>query len=248
MATNPIPISNRAGNNQTGPPAGLIPTGVSSSIPGSPASPISSNPFNPQTPSSTPGINTVPLAPGGTPQPMTSGAAPGAGGPNTSQVFNAGSTSTNQADTQKQLSDIYGKGVGTDLTNLLNSIGGTDSATLQEYIQSLQPQEATAQANVNAALGAGGVSANSSVAALADANLQSSETAAIAGEEANLTQSGQNLEASILTGTEQAAQQEVAQSGWSVFGQVLSGIGADSGGILKGIGSITNPVPSSSAT
>ncbi len=150
-------------------------------------------------------------------------------------TMNPGSTSNNQTNTQNQLSDIYGQGVGTDLTNLLGSIGGTDSATLQEFQQSLAPQEAVAQANLNASLGAGGVSANSSVAALGNANLQSQEMATVAGEDANLTQSGQNLEASILTGTEQAAQQEVASSGWSVFGDVIGAIGSD---VAQGAGAI----------
>lgn len=153
-------------------------------------------------------------------------------------VSNAGSTSSNAVESNKQLTDIYGKGIGGDLNNLLNSIGGTNSATLQEFQQSLAPEEATAKANLDTSLGAGGVSANSSVAALGNANLQSQEMATVAGEDANLTQSGQNLEASILTGTEQAAEQEVAQSGWSVFGDVVGAIGQDAGGIMKGLGSL----------
>jgi hypothetical protein len=148
--------------------------------------------------------------------------------PATASVPTAGLPSTapgGTTDQSKQLTDIWGKGVGGDLNNLLNSIGGTDSATLQQYIASLQPQEATAQANLNASLGAGGVSANSSVAAIGNANLQAQETGMIAGEEANLLQSGQNLEASILTGMEPAAEKEVSESGWNVFGQVAGAVG-----------------------
>jgi hypothetical protein len=147
----------------------------------------------------------------------------------------AGSTSSNYANTLKQYTDIYGKGVGTDLANLLSSIGGTNSATLQEFIASLQPQMAKAQADVNATLGAGGVSANSSVAAIADASLQAQDTATIAGESAQLTQSGQELEASILTGTEHDAAAEVSSSGWGVLGGVLSAGAQVAPSIIKAV-------------
>jgi hypothetical protein len=215
-----VPYSNTAGNNQTTPGAGLQPKPVAlpQISPLNPTGTVSSNPLVPTT--------ATPVTQPGVP----AGAAGG--------VFNAGSTSTNSQLSDKQLTDIYGKGIGGDLNNLLNSIGGTNSATLQEYEQSLVPQEATAQANLDASLGAGGVSANSSVAAIGNANLQSQETAAIAGETAQLTQSGQQLEANILTGTEQAAEQEVAQSGWDVFGEVMQGLGNLGGEVVGAAGKV----------
>jgi len=132
----------------------------------------------------------------------------------------------------KAENNLYGSGLGGALTGLLGSIGGVDSASLQNYVASLQPQEATAQANTNAALGSAGVSGNSSVTGIADANLQSQETAAIAGESAQLQQSGQQLEASILTGQEQAQAQATADSSpWAIFGDVVGGLGALGKGI-----------------
>lgn len=232
MATNNmVPYSNPAGNNQMTPKIGGVPgTGLNQG--GTPGGPIGvvvgatgtgvslaqQNPLVPPTSSTTGTVPTAQVSQG--------------------DSFNAGSTSTNQQNTQNQLADIYGQGVGTDLTNLLSSIGGTDSATLQEFKQSLVPQEAKAQADLNASLGAAGVSANSSVAAIGDANLQAQETAAIAGETANLTQSGQSLEAQLLSGTEGAAIKEVASSGWDVFGQVLGDIGSAVGDVM-GLGGIT---------
>lgn len=199
MATNSmVPYSNPGGRNQTTPGAGapVAQPALGGTVPTSPTS-TALNPIA--------AASSNPLVPtAGLPQ-----ATP----------------ATQTTDQSKQLTDIYGKGIGGDLNNLLNSIGGTDSATLQEYTASLVPQEATAKANLDASLGAGGVSANSSVAALGNANLQAQETAAIAGESAQLTQSGQNLEASILSGTEQAATAEVAESGWNVFGQVAQDLG-----------------------
>jgi hypothetical protein len=239
MATNSmVPYSNPAGNNQMTPP-GLMQggspgaTGVVAPTPTNPVLAQQQNPLVPAGAAPPTGVVNPGLNQGGSTgatrvvAPSTGTVVPGAvnSGTNPGSVFNAGSTTTNESATQTQESNIYGQGIGTDITNLLGSIGGTDSTTLQEYEQSLVPQEATAQANLNASLGAGGVSANSSVAALGDANLQAQETSAIAGETAQLTQSGQNLEASILTGQEQAAEQEVSESGWSVFGQVLGDIG-----------------------
>jgi hypothetical protein len=162
---------------------------------------------------------------------------------------NADTTGTTGALT-KQLTDIYGKGTGGALSSLLENMSGVDSAVLQEYQQSLVPQEATAQANLDASLGAGGVSSNSSVAAIGNANLQAQETAAIAGESANLTQSQENLTAQILEGTEQSAQQEVSESGWNVFGQVLQDVGSVASDFMGMPGAIKpytgTPAPTSS--
>ena len=215
MATNSmIPYSNPAGNNQTTPGAGAVSTPVAPSVPT----------VNPTQPAAAAVAN--PLIP----------AAVGTAMAGTGTAMNVGGVGNNQGATQTQLSNIYGQGVGTDLTNLVSSIGGTDSATLQEYIASLAPQEAQAGANLNASLGAGGVSANSSVAALGQANLQAQEMATVAGESANLTQSGQALEANILQGTEQAAATETAESGWNVFGDVLTGVGNLAGQTIAAAG------------
>ena len=215
MATNSmIPVANAGGVNQTS-PAMITPTA-------NPVTPVSTAVGPTNSPLSAPVVaQQNPLVPSAVP---------------TTGVPNAGSVATNATDSSKQFTDIYGKGIGTDIENLLTNIGGVDSATLQEYQASLVPQEAKASANLGASLGAAGVSANSSVAALGQANLQAQETADIAGESANLTQSGQQLEANILTGTENAASQEVAESGWDVFGQVVSGIGKDAGSVLSALG------------
>lgn len=212
MATNTmVPYSNPAGNNQTTPGAG---SGVIPSQSGMPGGPI--------------GVAVSPTASASNPL------VPTAGLPGTTTSSGIGTNSQQS----KQLDDIYGKGVGGDLNTLLNSIGGVDSATLQQYIASLQPQEATAQANLNASLGAGGVGSNSSVAALGDANLNAQETGMIAGESASLLQSGQNLEASILQGMEPAATAEVSQSGWNVLGDVLQDAGGIAGDVL-GLGAVS---------
>lgn len=211
MATATVPVSNVAGHNQTNPmttPMKAPGVGTTGTVPGIvPSSGATSvaqtNNFVPVTPSSV--LPTVANPSGLINSPVNAAGTTGA--------------------LNKQLVDVYGKGVGGDLTSLLSSIGGVDSTTLQEYIKSLAPQEATAQANLGAELGASGVGANSSVDAIANANLQAQEFATIAGESANLTQSGQQLQAGVLGGMQNTAAQEVAQSGWDVFGQTLQGLG-----------------------
>jgi len=233
MATNSmIPYSNPQGNNQMTPGAGVAPgaSPVVSALPASPLAPTA----NPLIPTSSPTTSTVPNVGGVIQSP-------------------ANTTGTSGA-LSKQETDIYGQGIGGAINDLLEGMSGTDSTILQEYTQSLVPQEATAQANLNASLGAGGVSSNSSVAAIGNANLQAQETAAIAGEEANLTQSQENLTAQILTGQQGAAAKEVAESGWDVFGQVLGDAGSIVGDFLgmpsalpSSQTSSSNSVPTSSA-
>jgi hypothetical protein len=238
-----VPYSNPAGNNQLTPKAlsspgsssggGAVPIAVgASSTLQSPTQAAAANPLIPAGASPQP-IATGVVTPGG--NVPAAGLVPSSVSGQLS-VPNSGSTSNNAGNSDKQLTDIYGQGIGGDINNLLNSIGGTDSATLQEFNQSLQPQEATAQANLNASLGAGGVSANSSVAALGNANLQAQEQATVAGEDAQLTQSGQNLEASILGGTEQAAQAEVSQSWLTDLGDVAAGVGSLAGQVVGAAG------------
>lgn len=222
MATSTVPASNVAGNNQTSPKStltkspGFVTKGTvpGATLPTGTTPPAQTNNFVPTTPGSV--LPTV-ADPSGLVQ---------------SSANVAGTTGA----LSKQLTDMYGKGVGGDLASLLSSIGGADSATLQEFIKSLAPEEATAQANVGASLGASGVDPNSSVAAIADANLQAQEFGTIANESANLTQSGQQLQAGVLGGMQQSAQQEVAQSGWDVFGQVVGGLGNLAGDVVGAAG------------
>lgn len=229
MATATIPVSNAAGNNQMSPTSTMQKapalTGTVPGVPANAGTPVAQqNNFVPVTPTSV-----LSAGPGG-----ATIANPGGLIQSTANTFGT----TGALD--KQLSDIYGKGIGGAEGALLGSIGGTDSATLEEYIKSLAPQEATAQANIDAQLGASGVSPNSSVQAIADSNLQAQEFATIAGESANLTQSGEALQASILGNMQSAAAQEVASSGWDVFGQVVQGLGSLAGDVMGtgGLGSV----------
>ena len=257
-----IPFSNPAGNNQFNPTGGLksVTTGgINAGIPGLTTStgpgmgtvstgtlpvsrprPEDSTTATPITAASVTGA--TPASSGVVPAAAQTTSSSGSTANTSAQngfITNNSSYSSGENDLQKQLIDIYGKGTGGSLYALLNNMSGTNSTILQEFIQSLGPQEAQAQASTNAALGAGGVSANSSVAAIADSNLQAQEFAAISGESAQLTQSQEELTANILSGMENKSSAEVSTSAWSTFGNVMGDISSDVGTIL-GLGKNSN--------
>ena len=219
MATSSmVPYSNPGGNNQTTPKSTLAPPTVASVPTVNPVNPVASGQLNPLIPA-TSTYNTT---------------------GNTGGVPVGTPTAQNAIDpaAYNQLKDIYG-GTGDLFSTLLGSISGTSSAALQEYTQSLQPQMAQAGANLHASLGAGGVSENSSVASLGEANLQAQETADIAGETSKLTMANEDLEAKLIESVMPDAKQQVTDSSaWSIFGQVLGDIGGVASDFM-GLGGLT---------
>ena len=214
MSTNNmVPYSNPQGNNQTTPTAGT--SAAKSVLPGVTTGSTS-----------TAAASTNPLVPSGTTTTVVS--------PNTSGT-------TSSVSSNAELNEIFGTGVGGQLTSFENSISGTDSVILQNYVKSLQPQMATQQAQTNAALGAGGVSSNSSVAALADANLQSQEFASIAGESANLTDQAMQTEAGLIQSELAPAenyQNNQAMAPWELTGAGIEAAGNIVGAICPAKGSL----------
>lgn len=235
MATSSmVPYSNPAGNNQTGPSFGVPTSGAGAKAAGGKAGgalPVVS-------PVSTPGsVGTAnPYIPPTSTTPGATGTVPAGPTQSSSFITPNSSYSSGENDLQKQLIDIYGKGVGGSLYTLLSGMSGTNSTILQQYIASLQPQFAKSRADLGASLGAGGVSPNSSVAALGEANLKAQEDAIIAGESANLTQGQEQMTAGILGSEQGAASKEVASSGWDVFGSVLGDLGKLAGTTIGAAG------------
>ena len=224
---NIVPPPNVGGRNQTTPGTGgvgsSVPTITSGTIPGSPGS-VATNPY-------VPNQWAVPKTEAGsTPTPIAAPGVPNVGGldPSTGNTFGS------VGGLDKQLKDIWGSGVGGALGKLLEGMSGTDSQVLQDFIKSLQPSFAQQSANLDARLGAGGVSSNSSVAAIAHSNLGAQENALIADESAKLTMSQEQLTASILERMMDPAQKEVATSGWSIFGDVMNQITGDIGNLMGG--------------
>lgn len=242
MATSTmVPYSNPAGNNQTTPPGLNQGNGSQGVAPVATPVTAGANPFVPVTPGQVTGSPTTSNVTGTTGG-YNQGTIPGSSATSGFITNNLSNTNGNN-NLLNQFTDIYGQGVGASLFSLLNNMSGTNSTELQEYINSLAPQEATAQSNINASLGAAGVSANSSVAGIADANLQSQEFANISAESANLTQSQEQLTAQILEGTEGAATKEVSTTPLSIFGDVMSQVGSDAASLFGG-GGLPSLIPS----
>jgi hypothetical protein len=225
MATNSmVPGSNPAGVNQTRPsaPVASVPT----SIPGMGSTASPSNPYMPSG-GSTPGS-----APAGTPG---SGTVPGSTATASSNPLITGAQDGGQNALLKQLTDIYGTGVGSELMTLLGGMGGADSATFQQYLSSMKPAEASATASLNDTMGAQGVGPNSTVSAIANSNLQSQFTAQASQFDSQLMTQQLQDTLGIVTGTQQAAAQETASSGWDVFGNVLNSLGKDASTVVAGM-------------
>ena len=234
-----LPTSNVAGNNQTSPGLGAI--GASPQPVFTPTLPMgsvaSTNPYLGATPTSPIGMGTAGPSAGLVPGTQTPGS-----------IYNpASSYSSGQTDISRQLTDIYGKGVGGSLNYLLQGMSGTDSAIFQQYLASMAPQMAQAQARLTQGLGSMGVSGNSSVQALAQADLQSQFLAQESGVNANLMQQQMQNTIGILQGAAPSAQKQVAQSGWTDFANVManitSDIGAMQGGSNTSIGQLPGNAP-----
>jgi len=218
MATNSmVPYSNPAGKNQTAPSVPMANAGAVSHVPApTPLAPTATATANPLIPA------TSTVTPGTPSVPQTVGTDPAQ---------------------YQQLQDIYGAS-GNSLYEFMQSLDGTSSATLQDYIKSLGPQFAKSGANLDASLGAGGVGANSSVSALAHADLGSQEDSLIADESAKLLQSQEGLQANLLESTLPSAEKQVSDSsGWNTFAQILSGIGGLTSSVM-GLGDLTGGLSS----
>jgi len=225
MATSPVrlPSSNTAGNNQTGPP-GLQGANKPAAIPFS----STGGGSNPLIPAAGTGSGGFPTA---TPQNQQFGTSPSGAG---SLYDPSSSYSNGQSNIDKQLVDIYGKGVGGMLDNLLKGMSGEDSAIFQQWLKSMQPVEASERASLQGSLGAGGVSANSSVNAIASSNLESQFNAQAAGVNSQLMQQQMQDTLDVLMGVRGDAAKEVSSSGWGVLAEVMNNITGDVGNLMGG--------------
>lgn len=222
MATNTMmPYSNRSGANGTSSAPGGMPKPTAMAVPGGPGA---NSTMNPYTPPGTAPTASVPSSP----------TTPGQAGSNSPLVTT--STDGNQNALQKQLIDIYGQGVGTELMTLLNGMGGTNSAAFQQYLQSMAPVEASEKAGLATSLGNMGVSGNSTVMANSMADLNAQFNAQASGVDSQMMMQQLQDTIGIVSGTQQSAQQEVASSGWDVFGQVMGDIGGLAGDTIGAAG------------
>jgi hypothetical protein len=214
-----LPTSNVAGNNQTSPGTGAPPTAMPIFTPpqAGPGAPSPMGAGNPNT------LIT------GLPPTMT-GALPG------SPTTTAPGTDPNNPLLDKQLVDIFGKGIGGSLDSTLSGMSGVDSAIFQQWQAGQVPVQQQERAAMHQQEGSAGVSANSSVAAIADTDLTGQFNAQAADVNAKLMEQNQQNTLGVLQGAEGAAAKEVASSGWDVFGQVMQGLGGLAGDVVGAAG------------
>lgn len=161
---------------------------------------------------------------GSTPPPIPGGTTPTSTNPYMLGTVPGGSTQ-GQQDLMKQWTDIYGKGTGGSMASEYAGMQGTNSAAFQAYLASMNPMWAQQMAQFGQGMGAAGVGPNSTVEALGMSNLLAQQGAQASGVNAQMIMQNQAERLGLLQGTEQASAQEVASSGWDVFGQVLGDVG-----------------------
>lgn len=158
--------------------------------------------------------------------PNTSGGLTVAGG------FNPAAGVTNMSATTKEAGDftaagdlqaIYGRGTGSAIANVLGGLGTTTSIAEQNMIGSTMAAAQRGYGNIEAGMGARGVSADSSTAGLAAGDYWGQVAQGIAGETGQIGLQEEQTLLSALTGAGQAHGGDV--SGWQQFGNVMQGIG-----------------------
>jgi hypothetical protein len=141
------------------------------------------------------GVNAMAAAPGALPTAtaptLTGGPAPAipgtvnpvgatppvAGVPIVNQGVGGAIPVSQQQASQQQLTNVFGAGVGGDISDTINNLGSNDSTYMQAYTAAMAQPNAENLATLNTTLANSGVSANSSTAAIANADFQTGVTA-----------------------------------------------------------------------
>jgi hypothetical protein len=173
--------------------------------------------------------NTLLPGSGGTSAPVA-GAGPATPSPTASE------SPQQQQELNKQLVDIYGKGEGNLLNSEISNLGSDDSSYMQAYEAAMAPVNAENLSTLNTTLGNSGVGANSSTAAIANADFEANVTSGEGLQEQQLQMNDlQNL-LGLTTGLEGSSQAEVSSSGWGEFLNSVGSLSSDAGSILHGGG------------
>lgn len=138
-------------------------------------------------------------------------------------IIGKGSGEINPGD----LTSVYGVDTGTMLKNLFNSLSPTSAnSTAQAIIAANAPNVARGSADLNTALAAGGISPSSSVSAIENANYEGQVQQQNLAELANINLTEQERQQQLLeTLLSDQKQRQTDSSGWSIFGDIMQGIG-----------------------
>lgn len=217
MATSTVPIGNAAGNNQANP--ALQKTSLTGA--------------------------TAPLGASTVPAPIPGGSTPSSTNPymigqGVSTVPGAAidAATQQQMNQSKQWTDIYGKGTGGAIASEYQGMQGANSQAYQAYLASMAPTWAAQQATYGQGMGAAGVGPNSTVNAIGLSNLLANQAATASGVDASMIMQNQTQRLNLLQGMEGASAQEVASSGWDVFGKVVGEVGSLAGDVMGMSGAV----------
>jgi hypothetical protein len=157
------------------------------------------------------------------------GAMPGgSGGGGFNPIGGGGINATTQEGGSKTLAGdlqaIYGQGTGSAVGNVLGGLGTSTSVAEQNMINQTMGAANKGWGNIEAGMGARGVSADSSTAGLAAGDYWSQVMADIAKETGSIGLDEQQTLLQSLTGAGQAHGGDV--SGWDTFGNVMQGLGS----------------------
>lgn len=125
------------------------------------------------------------------------------------------------------VNSVYGVDTGTALTNLYDSENQNSAdSTAQAIINANAPNVAQGAASLNTGLAASGISPSSSVSAIENANYQAQVQQQNLAEEAQVSLTEQQMQQQLLESLLPSQQQrQTDSSGWSIFGDIMSGIG-----------------------
>jgi hypothetical protein len=256
-------LGGQAGTNQFSPASGIPSTGPTAG-PKNGIQPINTSPVasagamgNPNAPINTPpgAINSGGAMSGTPPQPVgtppSTGTSGGSSSSGATPVNNgnpiAGYTPQQTQQLQKQLNDTYGAGEGGELFSLMQNLGSNDSSYMQAYNQAMSKQTAEGQATLSTAQGNAGISANSSTAAIENADYQSGVQSQAGLQEQQLLQTQQQGAINLTESTEGATAAENSTSWLNTLSQVV-GIGAQVAGAVTGTAGLASLIPGGGGT
>lgn len=125
------------------------------------------------------------------------------------------------------VNSVYGQDTGTAITNLMNSENsGTAGSLAQAVINANQPNVDRGSASLNTQLAASGISPSSSVSAIENANYEAGVQQQNLSQEAQFALQEQQMQQQLLeTLLPSQQQRQTDSSGWSIFGDVMQGVG-----------------------
>lgn len=247
-------LAGQAGTNGYSPASGIPATGPMAG-PKNGIQPINTSPVASAgamgTPGAMSGTPPQPVGAGGTPTPGTGAGTSSSSGAPVANNGNpiAGYTPQQTQQLQKQLNDTYGAGEGGELFSLMSNLGSNDSSYMTAYNQAMSKQTAEGQATLSTAQGNAGISANSSTAAIENADYQSGVASQAGLQEQQLLQTQQGEAIDLTKSTEGATAAENSTSWLNTLSQVV-GIGSQVAGIAGSFmtGGATSAIPSLSGS